>query len=484
MPKAFTFRMPVPRLWHNLRRKQHQTKHKTAQMTDLLRRRLTALFACGTAFVLTAALCVTYSMACEQARAAEEALLTAMMTSLEDKLRYQTTVSDAWLTQQEVATHSIIYVEDNGVPLHFPGVWQTRTPRDTLIAQARALPACAAVAANLRGERAAATLSLTGAETYAVRAVCLARATQPQAYVTLFVLQDAAPLRRNQLALLARYAVLWLCGIATLWVVSNILVRRALRPAMAAWQQQTEFVAAAGHELRSPLAVIRASLTASCAETLPPQARGFIVTAEREATRMTHLTDDLLLLAAGDSGAWKMRPVWLCTDTVCVELYERFYALAKASSHMLSLRLPDTPLPDIEADAQYFPQMLGILVQNALDHTPRGTAVEIAVNTVLSGTEPHRGKHAKFQKQAVTFAVKDNGCGIITTNRENVFERFARGDKSRTGKAHFGLGLAVAQKIATLHGTRIQVENVSGGGAMFSVTLMTQNNVERKNATM
>lgn len=448
---------------------QSGTAH-TAQVTFALRRRLTALFTALTALVLTTALCITYTMACTQARAAEHALLASTFTTLEDKLRYQIVISDVWLTQQEAAAHSVIYIEDNGKALHFAGVWETRTPRDILIALARNLPACATVAANIPGARAEAELTVRRGETYTVRAVRLSREVQNGAAATVYLLQDDAVLRAHARGLLWRYVLLWLCGVLVLCLISRSLTQLALRPAVMAWQRQTEFIAAAGHELRSPLAVIRASLAAAQPDTLPSQAQSFVLAAEREAQRMARLTDDLLLLAAGDAGAWHMQPVALSADTLCIELYERFSALARASGHMLSLQLPDDPLPHVCADAQYFPQLLSILVQNALDHTPKGTRIEICAalspangRGLSLGSRPHRA--------SVVFSVRDHGNGISDADRQSVFERFARADKSRTGRAHFGLGLSVAQEIAALHDTQLCLTDTPGGGVTFHVGL-------------
>lgn len=442
------------------------TPAHTAQVTASLQRRLIILFTGLTALVLTVALCITYTMACAQVRASEQALLFSTFTALEDKLRYQNIISDPWLIQQEITAHSVIHIEDNGEPLHFEGAWQTRTPRAQLVQLVRSLPVCASVAAGIPGSRAEATLTVRRGESYTVRAVQLVRATQYAPPVTLYLLQDNSVLLAHEWQLLRSYALLWLCGVLVLLGISGALIRMALRPASAAWQQQTEFIAAAGHELRSPLAVIRASLAAAQPETLPEQQQGFVRAAEREAQRMARLTEDLLLLAAGDAGAWRVQPARLSADTLCIELYERFSALARAGGRTLTLHLPNDPLPHVLADAQYFPQLLSILMQNALEHTPEGTSLEI---TAQCGHKA--GFWPKGQKEAVVFTIVDHGKGIEDADKRAIFERFARADKSRTDKAHFGLGLSVAQEIALLHGASLRVQDTKGGGASFSVAL-------------
>lgn len=143
------------------------------------------------------------------------------------------------------------------------------------------------------------------------------------------------------------------------------------------------------------------------------------------------------------------------TDTFLVELYERFVPVARDHGHSLTLHLPDNPLPALHADAQRLEQLFAVLLNNAFEYSPAGTPVEI-----LAELPPSGGLH---------IAVVDHGPGVPDAEKHRIFDRFARGDRSRTDKTHFGLGLAVASQIASLHGAILRVRDTPGGGATFVV---------------
>ena len=84
---------------------------------------------------------------------------------------------------------------------------------------------------------------------------------------------------------------------------------------------------------------------------------------------MARLTDDLLLLASGDAGrlSVQLRPV--APDTLCIELYDQFYPLARQSGHTLTLELPEQGVPAVQADAERLKQLLAVLLHNALEHS-------------------------------------------------------------------------------------------------------------------
>lgn len=104
------------------------------------------------------------------------------------------------------------------------------------------------------------------------------------------------------------------------------------------------------------------------------------------------------------------------------------------------------------ADKARLTQLFGILLSNAMEYTPHGTPIEIA---------------AAADKSKVIISVADHGAGISQEDKERVFTRFYRADKSRSDKAHFGLGLSVAQEIAQLHGASLTLSDTKGGGCTF-----------------
>ena len=165
---------------------------------------------------------------------------------------------------------------------------------------------------------------------------------------------------------------------------------------------------------------------------------------------MARLVDDLLLLAGSDAGAWQMRFARLLPEEVCRRAYEQFLPLAAAADRRLVLRLPPAPAPEILGDEERLVQLLGVLLTNALEYAPPGSAVELALET-------HGAQAALL--------VQDHGPGIPDSEKPRVFDRFYRSERSRANRAHFGLGLAVAAELCRLHSGRLSVRDTPGEDA-------------------
>ncbi|MFI7285273.1 sensor histidine kinase [Streptomyces anulatus] len=228
-----------------------------------------------------------------------------------------------------------------------------------------------------------------------------------------------------------------------------------------------QFVADASHELRTPLASIRgyAELTrrATGGREAPepdPVTRHALGRIESEADRMTGLVEDLLLLARLDAG----RPLSygstdllpLVVDAISDARAADQGAPGQDARHRWRLELPAEPVT-VRADPGRFQQVLVNLLANARTHTPPGTTVTVAVRPSVRAGGP------------VTLEVADDGPGIPAELLPHVFERFARGDASRsrgagTGGAtgSTGLGLAIVQAVVSAHGGRVRVDSEPG----------------------
>ncbi|TPQ18861.1 sensor histidine kinase [Streptomyces sporangiiformans] len=215
-----------------------------------------------------------------------------------------------------------------------------------------------------------------------------------------------------------------------------------------------QFVADASHELRTPLASIRgyAELTRRGREETGPDTRHALGRIESEAGRMTGLVEDLLLLARLDAG----RPLsYEHTDLSPLVVDAVSDARAAGREHNWRLDLPDEPAL-VLADAARIQQVMVNLFANARTHTPPGTTVTARV---------------RRQGSWVCLDVQDDGPGIPQDLLPRVFERFARGDSSRSrASGSTGLGLAIVQAVATAHGGAVTVDSVPGRTA-FTVHL-------------
>ncbi|MCB0933650.1 MAG: HAMP domain-containing histidine kinase [Mycobacterium sp.] len=221
-------------------------------------------------------------------------------------------------------------------------------------------------------------------------------------------------------------------------------IAAALSARQASESRVRQFVADASHELRTPLAAIRGytELAQRKRAELPDDVAHAIARVESEADRMTRLVEDLLLLARLDAG----RPLEresvdlsrLCADAVSD-------AHAAGPDHQWYLDVPADPL-DVPGDAARLHQVVANLLANARIHTPTGTAVTLSLEA---------------RTDCAVLKVSDNGPGIPADLQ--AFERFARGDTSRSRKAgSTGLGLAIASAVVRAHGGVIEVRSVPG----------------------
>ncbi|KOG48039.1 histidine kinase [Streptomyces decoyicus] len=236
------------------------------------------------------------------------------------------------------------------------------------------------------------------------------------------------------------------------------------------------FVADASHELRTPLASIRgyAELTRRGREQPGPETRHALGRIESEAERMTGLVEDLLLLARLDSG----RPLsYESTDLSPLVVDAVSDARVAGPGHRWRLELPDEPAW-VYGDGGRLHQILVNLLANARTHTPQGTTVTARVRPAgPTAGRPAAGRTADVpagRRDVVQLEVQDDGPGIPAALLPHVFERFARGDASRSRAAgSTGLGLAIVEAVVAAHGGTVGVDSVPGR-TVFTVTLPTK----------
>ena len=224
-----------------------------------------------------------------------------------------------------------------------------------------------------------------------------------------------------------------------------------------AFRRTTELTANASHELRTPLAVIRA--TAEVALMRAPGTdsdRAALREILREAERNTALLEDLLRLARADAGNASIHfaPVDFA-ETVRVTC-ARCEPLAAAQGVTFRLKQACGPL-SVSGDAAHLKRLVLILLDNAVKYTPAGGIVEVTV--------------AGFPSGYATCEVRDTGIGISEADLPHIFDRFFRSDRARTREqSGAGLGLAIAEWIARVHHSRIEVESILGVGSTFRVS--------------
>jgi two-component system OmpR family sensor kinase len=218
-----------------------------------------------------------------------------------------------------------------------------------------------------------------------------------------------------------------------------------------AFASQKAFISDAGHELRTPITIIRGHLDVMGDD--PQERRETLELVDDELDRMGRLVNDLLLLAKANRPDF-LQPQTLDLDDLTRELFAKASGLAKRD-----WRLGAVANGRIVGDRQRLTQAMMNLSQNAVNHTGPGDAVELGSSLVNGG---------------VRMWVQDTGPGVAQHEQARIFERFARAEGSVRRGDGSGLGLAITRAIAEAHGGRVELDSQPGDGARFTVAIPTE----------
>ncbi|AFY84190.1 two-component system sensor histidine kinase RppB [Oscillatoria acuminata] len=233
----------------------------------------------------------------------------------------------------------------------------------------------------------------------------------------------------------------------------------AMQPIYQSYRQIQQFTADAAHELRTPLAAIRATVESN----LRVDSTNFediietLKTVDRQNLRLSQLVNDLLLLSRMDQQELPLKPSLCCLNDVISDVEEEIAVLAIASQVKLTTEVRVQQAVRVKGNEEELYRLLFNLVSNGIQYTPVGGKVTL----ILDASD----RHAIIQ-------VKDTGIGIHPQDLNQIFDRFYRvnSDRARhTGGS--GLGLAIAQAIAKTHHGNIQVQSELGQGSLFTIRL-------------
>lgn len=252
---------------------------------------------------------------------------------------------------------------------------------------------------------------------------------------------------------LVRFSVVvFVASMVVATVFAFFLSGFVIRPTRVAFEKQKAFIADAGHELKTPIAVIGANL-----DVLAPDMPGnrWLSYIREENERMSHLVKNLLYLAKDDAGRNKINfAEFDFTDAVRNSVLP-FESTVFEEKKRLELGIREGLR--FVGDEQQIKQVVVILVDNAVKNSEEGSTVRIS---------------AVAEKDKIILRVFNTGHGIKSEDLDKIFRRFYRSDSSRARKTGgYGLGLAIARTIAAVHKGTLTVDSKFGEWAEFTLTL-------------
>jgi signal transduction histidine kinase len=225
-------------------------------------------------------------------------------------------------------------------------------------------------------------------------------------------------------------------------------------------RMRRDLVAWASHDLQTPLASMRAILEALLDGVVdePEMVKRYLMTAQRDVMSLSALLDDLFQISQLDTGGFPLNRVPSSLSDLISDTLESFSELAYRESVRLEGKV-EADVDPVSMDTQAIGRVLNNLVSNALRHTPAGGEIHV---------------HAWRTARGAEISVRDTGEGIPVQDLPRIFDRFYRGDASRSrnrGTGGAGLGLAIAQGIVRAHGGDIRVESQVGKGTQFTFSV-------------
>lgn len=432
-------------------------------MLKELKNRLIVFYGLSTTAILAVVMIVVFIMNTIQEKQYQRNLFQNNVTQIVDQLTNTSTIKTKWLIQFQESNNLLVRIEDNGVVI--PTYFQIHTKTDQ-----------SELYEILEGKIASEGMILDSTvfsnRNYTSDIYKLG-ASFDESYlgcVTSFISNDNARLiyiikildqpGLNTSYLVLRYGLLTLGGSFLLFVFSFFFINKVVKPVEEGQQKQVEFIAAASHELRSPLTVIRTGI--STIRKNPEKSDSILPHIESESDRMVNLINDLLLLAAADAKTWPLSIDSVDVEILLIEVYDTFCSLYNEQKIPIELKLCDDVLPLVIGDCDRIKQVLTILMDNALRYTDKNKGI------LLRAYNSHK------RNLNLVIEVVDYGPGIPDEQKIHVFDRFYQADFSRTDKKHYGLGLSIAKELVLKHGGTLQVLDTPNGGATFRIHLPSQ----------
>ena len=241
-----------------------------------------------------------------------------------------------------------------------------------------------------------------------------------------------------------------LVGTLAVFLLLLLFSGRIVRPIAESYEKQKQFITDAGHELKTPITIIRAD--ADVLQSELGEENEWITDIHRQTSRLTELTSDLIYLSKMEEENAALPMQDLSLSELVDETARSFQALAVSKGRAFSASV--APDLHVSGDEKALAKLVSILLDNAMKYSPEGGSVELRLDQI--------GKNARL-------SVKNSTAPMEKGSADRLFERFTREDPSRNSESGgFGLGLAIAKAVTEAHRGKIHAQ--SEDGASLTVT--------------
>ena len=232
-------------------------------------------------------------------------------------------------------------------------------------------------------------------------------------------------------------AAVSVAGLAAVFLLLLLFSGRIVRPMAESYEKQRQFVTDAGHEIRTPLTIIRADAELAGMDCGPNE---WLQDIARQTDRLTGLTNDLIFLSRMDEDAPAQQRIEFPISDVAEEMAQSFLAPARMQGKTLEISVE--PMLSYCGDEKAIRQMLSILLDNAVKYSPEGAQLSLRLER---------------QGRGIRLTVQNPSAQPLDPARlDRMFDRFYRGDPARSETSGYGLGLAIVQSVAAVHRGKVR----------------------------
>ena len=280
------------------------------------------------------------------------------------------------------------------------------------------------------------------------------RATDGRLFIAIAA-ADVEDLEDRYTRLISQFSAAAAIALGLVAVGGVFLARKSSAPVESIVAQMRVFMADASHELRTPVTVLRTEAEVALARgTGDAESRRALEVIASEATRLSGVVEDLLILAGGDGQVVEIERAATYLDDIVSDAVSAFGTVARRRDVMLTLAHYDEA--PVIGSGVLLRRLVAALIDNAIKYTPAGGHVTVSV---------------RVEGEEVRVEVADTGIGIATDALPRVFDRFYRSERARAAAQGTGLGLPIARWIAEAHGGRLAITSTLNAGTTVIVVM-------------